>query len=173
MSNINKLVPIIIIEDDDGDYYPVRGGSFNPLILPSEFALIAQSLQDYCMYQTDDEIMAINKQAETDFYESLKNTAYKKSNFSGYVYLLKCADKYKIGYSKNVKRRIAELDTRPFKLELLFAVYSTKARKIEGEIHNKLSSYREAGEWYSNITETMVKQLIEKIAGELKCDIQY
>lgn len=88
MSSINKLVPIIIVKDDDGDYYPVLGGSFNPLILPSEFALIAQSLQDYCMYQTDDEIIAINEQAEKNFYASIKN-AKSEVDYSGYVYMLK------------------------------------------------------------------------------------
>ena len=172
MSIINKLVPIIIIKGDDGNYYPIRGGGFNPLILPSEFALISQNLQDYCMYHSDDEIMAINNQAEKEFYTSLKNTKHK-ADFSGYVYMIRCADKYKIGYSKNVSRRLNELDTRPFKSEVLFTVYSTNARKLEQELHHRLSYYKETGEWYSNITETTVKRIIEEIAGELKCDIQY
>lgn len=174
MSLINKVVPIIIVENDDGFHYPVVGGGYNHLILPSDFSLILEDLQDYCMNYTDEEISKINQQIVKDFHESLTNNKVKQlKNYTGYVYVLKCADKYKIGYSKDVNRRIKELDTRPFKLELLLTVYSTKAYIIEQELHHRLQEYRETGEWYSNITESVVKQTIKEIVEDLKCDIQY
>ena len=172
MSAISKLTPIIIVEDD-GAHYPIRGGGYNEYILPSEFLPILEELQEYCMYYTDDEISEINAQKIKNFYAPVTNKHNKKADYTGYIYLLKCADKYKIGYSKNVARRLRELDTRPFKTELLFAVYSTNARGIEKELHNKLQVHRETGEWYSGISELIVKQTIKEITEELKCDIQF
>lgn len=173
MSNIRELIPIIIVKGEDGLYYPRSGGGFNQLILPSEFYSILNDLQYYCMFYTDEEIIEINNEREKEFYHSITNKHPKKVAYDGYVYMLKCADKYKIGYSKNVKRRVQELDTRPFKLKLLFAAYSDKARTIEYELHKRLHEYKEAGEWYSNITELIVRQMIDEIVKELGCDIRY
>ena len=174
MSNISELlVPIIIVKGEDGLYYPISGGGFNPLILPSKFYPILNDLQYYCMFYTDEEIIEINNEGEKEFYNSITNKHPKKVTYDGYVYMLKCADKYKIGYSKNVERRIKELDTRPFKLELLFIGYSDNARTIEHELHKRLHEYKEIGEWYSNITELIVRQMIDEIVKELGCDIRY
>lgn len=70
-------------------------------------------------------------------------------NKSGYVYLMRCQDFYKIGFSKNVERRQKQLDTRPFPLDIISKVYSEIAFDVEQEIHQKLEDFRVEGEWYS------------------------
>lgn len=168
------LLNILIAKEDDGFYYPRQFGGYNKLILPSEFENILQDLMYYCEIYSDDEIREINKNIEEHFFDSFNvKKKYQVKKRSGYVYMLKCADKYKIGYSNNVENRIKELDTRPFKLKLIFKVYSDAAYQIEQELHKRLEIYRDVGEWYLDITEKMIKDMIDEIGGYLKCDIQY
>lgn len=95
--------------------------------------------------------------------EHTKAKCEPKKKTEGYVYVLKCADKYKLGYSNNVEQRMKQLDTRPFPLELVYKAYSEKAYDIEQELHSVYTSYgyRLEGEWYSS--DLPVKELIENI----------
>lgn len=79
-------------------------------------------------------------------------TKQERKRNEGFIYILKCADKYKLGYSNNVEQRIKQLDTRPFPLELVYKAYSEKAYDIEQELHSVYTSYgyRLEGEWYSS-----------------------
>lgn len=79
-----------------------------------------------------------------------KTSKQKPSKAKGYIYLLECKGKYKLGVSKNVERRIKELDKRPFELNLV-----AKSRLLdeayyqEQNIHSSLDMFRIGGEWYS------------------------
>lgn len=83
----------------------------------------------------------------------LRNHNKREENTEGEVYLIKCADKYKIGYTKDINRRFKELDTRPFPCELITSVYSPIAFPIEQKIHELLSEKRVTGEWYQFKTD--------------------
>ena len=155
--------------------------------LPSDIKKVINVLMDYCDKYTDDDIKRINKKLDEYYDEQFKNSdkyeewhkywfepiepSYyiKQSKCrAGYIYMLRCADKVKIGYSKNVEQRIKQLDVRPFKIELIFKEYNDKAYNIEQEIHKCLEDYREEGEWYSNkITEDLVKDMIQEIDIEM------
>jgi hypothetical protein len=94
---------------------------------------------------------------------------------NGYVYLFRCSDFYKIGYSKNVYRRLKQLDTRPFPLDCIAAVYSERAWDIEQYIHKAFYSLRAENEWYQfdffpqeNEFYDFVKQIEMKL--EEKCN---
>lgn len=164
----------LITKDTDGLYYPRKFNGYNSYELPSVVQEIIDDLIYYCNTYSDEEIQAINKEIEYEtFCVTHKKSKTKKSTRPGYIYMLKCADKYKIGYSKDVDKRINQLDTRPFKLELVFKAYSDNAYEVEQELHNRLDAYRETGEWYSNINEEMIKNMLVEIGGYLKCDIQF
>lgn len=69
----------------------------------------------------------------------------------GYVYLFKCGDYYKIGYTENVERRVEELDRRPYSLNVLAvsrALLKPHARTVEQFLHNHFTDYKINGEWY-------------------------
>ena len=109
---------------------------------------------------TNEEIEEIRKwedewQSKIDKW--CRNHCKSECNTEGYVYLIKCADKYKIGYTKDVERRFKELDTRPFPCELIEEYYSPIAFPIEQKIHELLSEYRVVGEWYSFSKEVSTK----------------
>lgn len=159
---------LISLDECDGYLPTYPPGLF---VKPSELKVVIDGLIEYTNAYSDAEIEKINEEKQQESFRPFTKT--KKPNKRGYVYLFKCADKYKIGYSKNVEQRLQQLDVRPFKLNLIFKVYSENAYDIEQELHKRLDGYREISEWYSDITEGMIKDMIIEIARYLQCDIQF
>jgi hypothetical protein len=62
------------------------------------------------------------------------------------VYLISSGDLYKIGYTKNIKKRLKELGTGNPDLLLLETYQSEWARTIETTLHRRYSYCRVAGE---------------------------
>lgn len=165
--------PILIFKDGN-KYYPMSPGGFGFYILPSELNSIIKDLTEYCNLYTDEEIKMINKEKEDRFFNDYNQGSKKeRKRNKGYLYVLKCSNKYKIGFAKNINQRLNQLDTRPFKLELIFQAYSDKAYDIEQQVHQKLKSYNLEGEWYDKFDIENFKILINEIAEDLECDIQY
>ena len=167
-------LPIMIFKEDDGHYYPRESGGCNKLIVPSKCKNIIEDLIRYYNIYDDYEIQLDNEKAEKDFFKNWVHNMKPYNNKYGFVYVLRCANKYKIGYSKDVQRRIKQLDTRPFKLELVFECYSNKAYDIEQTLHKTLTEYKDDGEWYNSTIESVdLKELIKEIAEDIGCDIQF
>lgn len=101
------------------------------------------------MELTYEEIEEMDREYDESVDKWLRSHCKRRDNTEGYVYLIKCADKYKIGYTKDVDRRFKELDTRPFPCELIESCYSYIAFPVEQKIHELLSEKRVTGEWYS------------------------
>lgn len=125
---------------------------FNTLIRPSEVKSIIAELNQYCKDYTDDEVDVINENIKQHFFDTdTKNKKeYQQKQCSGYVYLLKCDEFYKIGYSKCVEQRIHQLDVRPYKITLLMKWHSDIAYNIEQALHEIYKQYRVDNEWYSS-----------------------
>ena len=169
------ISPILIIYDEDsGMFLPYKSNGYNSLLLPSEVNTILGDLLDFCNSYNDEEIKEINLQKERQYFDSFLSNIpkKKKQNHEGYVYILKCNNKYKIGFSKDVDRRIKQLDTRPFELKLVRKYYSTKAYDIEQAVHKQLEKYQIANEWYE-VGINYIKDAIEESVRVLGCDIQY
>ena len=114
---------------------------------------VVKHLNAYIESHTDEEIERENakrKENVDKYYKDLcpKQKDNSKSSVAGYVYLFKCGEEYKIGYSKNVERRIKELDKRPYPLVLISKIYSDIAYEIEQHLHRVLADYKIKGEWY-------------------------
>lgn len=68
-----------------------------------------------------------------------------------YIYLIKNTEEssYKIGVSKNPKKRIKSLNTGNSAKLVLVSMFETKyAYKIERTLHRKYSYMRKHGEWF-------------------------
>lgn len=96
------------------------------------FTTCAEDIMELCnglmkyAFKHKSEIDVYNQKRMIELEEELNGcveTAKKENRTmrskSGYVYLLECGGKYKIGFSKDVERRMQQLDTRPFKLNLV------------------------------------------------------
>lgn len=141
----------IFIQINDNGCSITEPVSPNELVKPSDVKELLPILEKYISEHTDEEIEKENERRWDALYDNYKKKTESASG--GYVYLLECGGKYKIGFSKNVSRRVKELDNRPFKVNLICKVYSEIAFKIEGTIHTILKNQKIDGEWYDFPTE--------------------
>lgn len=172
----------VIKEDGDARFNAYIDASNGCYVPPSKVLEIVRDLLAFCQEYTEDEILNYNTGILlTDEYELLWDAQHateeamqrNTNNMSGYIYLLECGGAYKIGYSKNVKQRMKSLDTRPFKLNLIYKWYSDYARTIEGILHRRLSGYRLEGEWYSsNLPIKTLGDIISELdRGMKQCEV--
>ncbi len=162
----------IYVQDFDGEYIIRYAVGENSALKPSEVKVLIPILEKYINDNTDEEVELWNVENKKRYYaECGVPTKSKESNYSSaYVYLFECGGKYKIGVSKDVGRRIKDLDNRPFKLNLVSKVYSEMAYKVEGTIHSCLKAHKIEGEWYDFPTpptaewfESLVKRVEDDI----------
>lgn len=161
---INGYTAYIIQENEDGYYLSDCHGY---VMEKDQLLGILVGLLNYAELHEND---LINHNIKRDIeiekelrYYDYKNNPKQKTNPKGYVYLMECGGKYKIGFSKDVERRIKELNHRPFETKLL-----AKSRLIENpysfeqEIHEVFEEYRIDGEWY-NFEENILQYVINVI----------
>lgn len=156
-------------EHEDGiEMYDCRG-----------FTTCAEDIMELCYglmkyaFKYKSEIDVYNQKHEIEFEEMLNGcvgTAKKESRTArrkgGYVYLLECGGKYKIGFSKDVERRINQLDTRPFKINLIAkSKFISDAYDREQELHEYFADNRIDGEWYefSDHEAQYAKEIIDEL----------
>ena len=143
------------------------------------FTTCAEDIMELCnglmkyAFKHKSEIDVYNQKRMIELEEELNGcvgTAKKESRTTrskgGYVYLLECGGKYKIGFSKDVERRINQLDTRPFKINLIAkSKYLSDAYYWEQGLHDACSDSRIDGEWYEFSVSDLrwVKEAIRKL----------
>lgn len=117
-----------------------------------------------------EQIKKYNEAREAELHDIFggKNNSKKepKPKKAAYVYMLECGGRYKIGFSCDVDRRAAELDNRPFPVNIIAVSKATvNAFEKEQYIHTRLEHLRINGEWYEMSPEgaERVKQYIERI----------
>jgi hypothetical protein len=77
----------------------------------------------------------------------------------GWVYLIKSSygNLYKIGYGKNPKKRLAEIQScSPVSLQLVHSIYFFNAAAAEKLLHETFREYRQHGEWF-NLPDSAVE----------------
>ena len=68
---------------------------------------------------------------------------------AGYVYLVRCADLYKIGATKNAVQRIARFETAyPHDLKTIRVTLVADMKRVESELHKRFAQKRVKGEWF-------------------------
>ena len=142
----------LLTQDINGKYVVKTLCGFNTLIKPSDVKNIISDLKYYCKTYTDEEVDLINTNTIDHFFDGAPNNKKSSSRKQqkGYVYLLRCGEFYKIGYSKCVEQRIQQLDVRPYKIKLLMKWKSDVAYDVEQILHEIYKQYRVDNEWYSS-----------------------
>lgn len=89
----------------------------------------------------------------------------------GFVYLIKLGSFYKIGYAKDVEKRMSQMITivLPIPFELVYKVSCFDPAVTEGLIHSTFLGYRECGEWF-NLSDTLVLAAILLMNGYSQCE---
>jgi hypothetical protein len=78
------------------------------------------------------------------------------------LYVIKAGPYVKIGRSKNLRRRIVEIQTHcPLKCEVIFCsktgLDNWWERHLERELHKRFAKFWERGEWFNADVETVIK----------------
>lgn len=83
-----------------------------------------------------------------EYSEDIKPLKINKN--AGYVYLLEYNNLYKIGCSKNIDKRLHDLEKNtPHKINLIHSIKTDNKYKLENELHQKYKDKRSKGEWFS------------------------
>lgn len=92
-----------------------------------------------------------------------------KQRAKSHVYLMKCADKYKIGVSNNVEQRKKQLDRRPFPIEIIAVSPLFEGAYIcERELQEAYKHKRIDGEWF-DLSPDEIREITQtlEIANEI------
>lgn len=159
-SYLDKFTAYVINKHNDG-YYLSNGNGF---ILESEQLLdIGENLIKFAKKHKED-IIETNKITMANYKKEFgAMPAKEKAKSKGYIYVLSCENKYKIGTSKNVERRIKELDKRPFPLKCEFKYFVYDPFGVEKRLHKIFESQKINGEWFelSNEDLKFIKFILE------------
>lgn len=170
--NFNDYSAYIITKEEDG-YIISNNMSF--IMEAEQVEEVAKGLLKYARKHKKD-IEMYNLKRDMEIKEELcgwnkksveedraNREKRKKEMKKGYVYLFECGGKYKIGYSKNVEKRIKQLDYRPYNIKLLAkSKFLSNAYEIEQELHQFWQDNRITGEWYE-FEDDYINEVIDEI----------
>lgn len=99
----------------------------------------------------------------------LQDFGIPEQDRSGYIYLIKLLDYYKIGRSKNVSKRLTTMSVKlPFDLELLHAFPANDMYEAEFHLHLQFADKRGKGEWFrlNNLDVEYIASLVRYQDGK-------
>lgn len=163
--DISGHSPCIIQDDENGCYIFDHLGFVMSI---DQMEYIGRRLLETARGTSQEEIEEYNKKVNDRLYEAYggDHKKEKKPRAHAYVYMFECGGRYKVGVSRDISRRISELDRRPFPVAVIAVSKATpNAYEIEQYIHDKLAHLRINGEWYEISPEGVerVKKYIEGI----------
>jgi Meiotically up-regulated gene 113 len=130
----------------------------NKILSRQQWAEVAAAAKDFYAEITDEDIEQTNQrwtreaeQEKRELNTSLTKRA-REVKRAGFVYLIKDGDTshYKIGRTKNVTSRLKSLNIRTSSpLELIHAIKTKDAIRLEAEFHNYFGARRIKGEWFA------------------------
>lgn len=101
------------------------------------------------------------------FHEGQSAYALMLDNLSHtgvYIVNIRNTNKYKIGYTKDMERRLNDFKTsNPFSIDLHFFVFTENVKQAERELHTLLACYRTVGEWFEIDDRNKLTKAIETV----------
>lgn len=157
----------VVFNDESGIYLENSAGY---MATPDEAIEIVSGILNFL--ESNGQRIEDNNEKQDRYYESLRNRSLKfGKNQTGsrqvkrYLYMFKCGDRYKIGVSRDVNRRLSQLNNRPYPVEL-YAVSDepfAAAFEVERKVHEMLDAHKLEGEWFEldEMTASLVACLVE------------
>lgn len=115
-----------------------------------------------CIRQFGETVAALEAQIEAArTAEEPAPIVRTKRDSSGYVYLIRCDKRYKIGKAVDVEQRLRAM-VLPSKPEIIATGHFDTPYKIERELHRQYRHCREHGEWF-RLSPDEVKAVKERL----------
>jgi hypothetical protein len=81
--------------------------------------------------------------------KELEQKKHRRENDLGYVYIIRAGPLHKIGKSKDVSRRIKELQrSNPYQIDLIMHIKTKQMSDMEAYLHEMCANKRDNGEWF-------------------------
>ena len=98
---------------------------------------------------------------------------FRKANIkkNSFIYIMKCAGFYKIGYSRQPEKRLLSIQaSNPLKVELIYFKKIRNVNKLEIQIHDEFLNKQIHGEWYALSGEDLeiIKETIKSVEKKNK-----
>jgi hypothetical protein len=147
-----NLVDFLQIESkyQEFSYCPICGEKLEKGLLKK---IVETEIESY--RQTFERVVPIKRNIKT---------TNRKCDGVGYVYLIKMDSHYKIGISKNPKRRLKAFSTMPQQLEVILTAKVNDYARIEEELHEKYKEKRVRGEWFE-LDDLEVKEITDYLTS--------
>lgn len=142
----------IILTDMNGEFLSKE--EMNSIYMPSEDEMLTQ--KDKLEKERTEMFERMNK---------INNTKTEINKRSGYVYIIKSQNKYKIGKASKIKDRIKKYITEnPEPIEIILTEKVSDYTNCESELHKKLSHKNYNREWFEldDSDFIIIKTIIEK-----------
>lgn len=95
------------------------------------------------------------------------------SHYGFSLYVLRAGEFYKVGLSKNIERRIKDLQTGcPLPIELV-ELYQVRLRgderayRLESLVHKSLKEYQTIGEWFVDVSLPQINHAIRHVCYKM------
>jgi len=97
-------------------------------------------------------------------HETKRQVRPKPKAHPGFVYLLKGDNYHKIGLSRNVSKRLKQIQSAlPFATRLICSIPTEDMHTLEAELHERFADKRANGEWFEldEADVAMLKELAD------------
>lgn len=127
-----------VVYDCDDNWMPMSPNKTRDLIA---------CLNKYLEYGDTEINRARNEALNTDLEPHVP--AQVITDHPGFVYLIYANQLYKIGYSKNPKRRISAMQSsHALPITTICVIRTETMRSLESELHKRFAAKRMSGEWF-------------------------
>lgn len=134
---------------------------------------IGTNLVKFSKLHSEKDVEDFNKETRERIESDLKRWLYEprekvKEKPIGYIYIMECAGKYKIGVSKDIEKRRKQLNNKPFPVNIIYKSQLIKnVYEIEKQIHSIYQQKRIGGEWF-DLTNSDIKSIQSYIKSYTK-----
>jgi hypothetical protein len=105
----------------------------------------------------------LSTQVVVKFLDFIEQNPPKRRNSAGFVYLIRCCGRYKIGKATKAEERINDLQL-PEPPETICTIATGDRHALETELHRRYASSRKHGEWF-DLADEQVAELKAMAAG--------
>ena len=118
----------------------------------------------------------IRKHCEDLINELMKDESFKRKaqkeyqvrmfDEQEYFYIIGSRGDYKLGYTKNIKKRLSQYYTHNPDIQLLYLYKGSDSYQIERDMHSKYCGFRVSGEWFK-LSESELIDIISTCSSRL------
>src|SRR3989304_239343 len=145
MALVNEYGLAFYRDPETGGFYAIN--PFGDILTNGDWAKLNAEMGLFFASHSDEDIQGINAERKSIRGKPLSQSKRVKN---GFVYLIKAANHYKIGITKNPESRLSSLSSNiGHSVELIHLLSSPDPKALEAHFHKIFEAKRVKGEWFA------------------------